>query len=190
MGIVLNFLKSYHAKELHMTKERDTKSQTCNNISVEARQHCHRSGKKVCSRIWSHKIPSIVSIVVNCSHFIRRDTIPRATFRTYKRVLHFQDCLKIYIILHEAIHIQLQASKEQLTIKSAITELTNLTSSNTRLMNLNESKRVKMTSDTGTPICAKGRMNHWKANASCSGVVVVKQRLALWKIFNKIKMHK
>lgn len=41
-----------------------------------------------------------------------------------------------------------------------------------------------MTSDTGTPRRDRGRMNHCKANASCSDVVVVKQRLALWKIVN------
>lgn len=58
-----------------------------------------------------------------------------------------------------------------------------LTSSNTKLMNLNESRRVKMISATGTPRFVKGRINHCKANASCSDVVVVRQRLALWKIF-------
>lgn len=66
--------------------------------------------------------------------------------------------------------------------------MTNLTSSNTRSMNLNESMRVKMTSDTGTPMRSKGRMNYWRENASYSGVVVVKQRLAIWKIFQKIKL--
>lgn len=59
------------------------------------------------------------------------------------------------------------------------------TSSNTKLMNLNESSRVRMTSATGTPQFFKGRINHCKANASCSDVVVVKQRLALWKIFQE-----
>lgn len=52
-------------------------------------------------------------------------------------------------------------------------------------MNLNESMRVRITSATGTPIYFKGSINHRKANASCSGVVVDRQRLALWKTFQK-----
>jgi hypothetical protein len=38
---------------------------------------------------------------------------------------------------------------------------------------------VSIISGTGTPICFSGIINHHKAEASCSGVVVVKQRLAL-----------
>jgi len=58
-----------------------------------------------------------------------------------------------------------------------------LTSSKTRLMNLNDSKRVRVISATGTPIYLKGSINHRIANASCSGVVVARQRLTLWKTF-------
>jgi hypothetical protein len=57
-----------------------------------------------------------------------------------------------------------------------------LASSNTKLINLNESSNVSIISGTGTPICFSGLINHHKAEASCSGVVVVKQRLALWNI--------
>lgn len=52
-------------------------------------------------------------------------------------------------------------------------------------MNLNESMSVRIISATGTPRFAKGSINHRKANASSSGVVVVRQRLALWKTFHK-----
>lgn len=52
-------------------------------------------------------------------------------------------------------------------------------------MNLNESKRVSTISATGTPMYVRGSINHRKANASCSGVVVARQRLELWKIFHK-----
>lgn len=65
-----------------------------------------------------------------------------------------------------------------------------LTSSNTKLMNLNESRSVRMISATGTPRFVKGRINHCRANASCSDVVVVKQRLALWKTFDKKNKQK
>ena len=51
-------------------------------------------------------------------------------------------------------------------------------------MNLSESIRVRTISATGTPIYVKGSINHRKANASCSGGVVVRQRLALWKTFH------
>lgn len=54
-------------------------------------------------------------------------------------------------------------------------------------MNLNDNIRVRTMSATGTPIHVKGSINHRKANASCSGVVVVRQRLALWKTFYKNK---
>lgn len=60
-----------------------------------------------------------------------------------------------------------------------------LTSSNTRLTNLKESKSVRVISATGTPKNAKGSINQRMANASCSGAVVVRQRLALWKTFEK-----
>lgn len=63
--------------------------------------------------------------------------------------------------------------------------VSSLTSSNTRLTNLNESMRVRIISATGTPIRVKGSINHRNPNASCSGVVVVRQRLALWKTFQK-----
>lgn len=59
----------------------------------------------------------------------------------------------------------------------------NWTSSKTRLMNLKDSRRVRMTSATGKPRNPRGWRNHRRANASCSGVVLVRQRLALWKIF-------
>lgn len=62
-----------------------------------------------------------------------------------------------------------------------------LTSSKTRLMNLKESSRVSIISDTGTPTRAKGTINHRSADASCSGGVVVRHRLALWKIFSRDK---
>lgn len=58
-----------------------------------------------------------------------------------------------------------------------------VTSSKTRLINLKDRSNVRMISATGTPIRANGPMNHCKADASCSGVVVAKQRLALCKIF-------
>lgn len=75
--------------------------------------------------------------------------------------------------------------KKQLLDIIFITTIPSLTSSNTRLMNLNESNRVRMISATGTPKYVKGSINHRKANASCSGVVVARQRLELWKIFHK-----
>lgn len=49
-------------------------------------------------------------------------------------------------------------------------------------MNLSESIRVRTISSTGTPIGAKGSKNHRNPEASCSGGVVDKQRLALCKI--------
>lgn len=67
----------------------------------------------------------------------------------------------------------------QFILRATIPSAAFRTSSNTRLMNLKESKSVSIISDTGTPILAKGSINHRKADASCSGVVVVKQRLAL-----------
>jgi hypothetical protein len=75
--------------------------------------------------------------------------------------------------------------KKRSKIYIYIEYISSLTSSNTRLMNLNESMRVRITSATGTPIYFKGSINHRKANASCSGVVVDRQRLALWKTFQK-----
>lgn len=54
-----------------------------------------------------------------------------------------------------------------------------LTSSKTRLINLSDSKRVSTISDTEIPMYLKGSINHRNADASCSGVVVVRQRLAL-----------
>lgn len=67
-------------------------------------------------------------------------------------------------------------------LRDTIPRATLRTSSNTRLINLNDRRRVRMISATGTPRFAKGRIYHCKANASCSEVVVVRQRLALWKI--------
>ena len=64
-----------------------------------------------------------------------------------------------------------------------------VTSSKTRLINLNDSNKVRITSSTGTPRCVKGSINHLKADASCSGVVVAKQRLALWKISCKQRVR-
>lgn len=49
-------------------------------------------------------------------------------------------------------------------------------------MNLKDSRRVRIISEPGTPIHIKGLKYHRNAKASCSGAVVVKQRLALWKI--------
>lgn len=49
-------------------------------------------------------------------------------------------------------------------------------------MNLSESRSVRIISPTGTPIYVNGNKNHLRASASCSGVVVARQRLALWKI--------
>jgi len=54
-------------------------------------------------------------------------------------------------------------------------------------MNLNDSSSVSIISGTGTPMCFSGIINHHKAEASCSGVVVVKQRLALWNICTQTK---
>jgi hypothetical protein len=60
-----------------------------------------------------------------------------------------------------------------------------LTSSNTKLINLKERRRVRVISETGTPIFLKGVMNHHSAKANCSGGVVVKHKLALWNICTK-----
>lgn len=79
-----------------------------------------------------------------------------------------------YKFLNVVIHSDINNSTETL-----------LSSSNTKLMNLNDNIRVRIISATGTPIWVKGSINHRKADASCSGVVVVRQRLALWKTFHK-----
>jgi len=49
-------------------------------------------------------------------------------------------------------------------------------------MNLSESSSVRIISLTGTPIYVNGNKNQRRASASCSGVVVARQILALWKI--------
>jgi hypothetical protein len=53
-------------------------------------------------------------------------------------------------------------------------------------MNLSESSSVRIISLTGTPIYVNGNKNQRRASASCSGVVVARQILALWKII-KVK---
>lgn len=57
--------------------------------------------------------------------------------------------------------------------------VTFLTSSKTRLINLNDSKSVSTISDTETPMYFRGSINHRNANANCSGDVAVRQGLAL-----------
>lgn len=114
--------------------------------------------------IWDVDLPSTVSIVASCFQFILRDTIPNATIRTYHNFTQFMIRFFLITNLKNSIH---------------------LTSSKTKLINLNDRRRVRITSATGTPTYTKGFINHCKANASCSGVVVVKQRLALWKIYNQ-----
>lgn len=52
-------------------------------------------------------------------------------------------------------------------------------------MNLSESRSVRIISQTGTPIYVNGNKNQRRASASCSGVVVARQILALWKICDK-----
>lgn len=126
-------------------------------------------------------LPSTVSIVVNICQFILRDTIPNATFRTWQHMIPFVNAKNIKIIIPLTILTKIYQSLEILL--SVI--YWSLTSSNTRLTNLKESKRVSVISATGTPKYPKGSINQRIANASCSGAVVVRQRLALWKTFEK-----
>lgn len=66
-----------------------------------------------------------------------------------------------------------------INITKAVNNLLFYTSSKTRFMNLKESISVRMISATGTPNFASGSIYHRNAAASCSGVVVVRQRLEL-----------
>lgn len=50
-------------------------------------------------------------------------------------------------------------------------------------MNRSDSSSVSISSSTGAPMRASGVKYQRKAAASCSGVVVVKQRLALWSTY-------
>uniref|UniRef100_A0A7C9E6R7 Uncharacterized protein n=1 Tax=Opuntia streptacantha TaxID=393608 RepID=A0A7C9E6R7_OPUST len=70
----------------------------------------------------------------------------------------------------------------QSTLRDRIPSATFRTSSKIRLMNLKESISVRMISATGTLRCTKGSRNQRNADASCSGGVVDKQRLALCRI--------
>ena len=54
-------------------------------------------------------------------------------------------------------------------------------------MNLSESRSVRMISPTGTPMYVNGNKNQRIASASCSGVVVARKMLALWKICDQKK---
>lgn len=77
------------------------------------------------------------------------------------------------------------ANQLNLSHKEAAQKKIRITSSKIRFMNLKESIRVREISATGTPKRAKGSRNHRKPDASCSGGVVDKQRLALCKICHK-----
>lgn len=67
----------------------------------------------------------------------------------------------------------------QSILRERIPSATLRTSSKIRLMNLKESIRVRTISATGTSRWTRGSRNQRNADASCSGGVVDKQRLAL-----------
>jgi hypothetical protein len=120
-------------------------------------------------------------------------TVASLSYEIQSPMQHCGPTNKLYVYCEGSKHqlkYILELNQHQSSIKNnqiifKLKSTNSHTSSNTRLMNLNESMSVRIISATGTPRCVRGSINHRKANASSSGVVVVRHRLALWNTFHK-----
>ena len=72
-----------------------------------------------------------------------------------------------------------EANKRQLLVYHLNINNIKLASSKTKFINLSDNSRVSIITATGTPRTVNGTINHCSAEASCSGVVVVRHKLAL-----------
>lgn len=129
------------------------------------------SGYNKCNHTYAHSLV----LTINCLHRSQLEPIYPTRDDSQCNISHLP-AIKISVIITEVNLDPWQSC--------------GLTSSKTIWINLKESKSVRIISSTGTPTYVRGIKYHLNANASCSGGVVVRQRLALWKIFQGAQENK